>query len=153
MLGKLTIPLNRYKLVTRRDGIFFKIAKQIKTIHNNTFRPSPSYFIFNHLIISNKHWRGPYHTRRGNDTTYTHIRYTRFLAGPNKLFLTYQQPSDNKHSLTNMHQPHERKKQRNIQKNFQMSPPNYLQGLSKMDVKYQTWNFFSAKLSTHFFTS
>ena len=44
-----------------------------------------------------------------------------------------------------MHEPHERKKQRNIQKNFQMFPPNYLQGLSKMDVKYQTWNFFFSK--------
>ena len=33
-----------------------------------------------------------------------------------------------------------------------MFPPNYLQGQSKMDVKYQTtWNFFfSAKLSTLF---
>ena len=32
-----------------------------------------------------------------------------------------------------------------------MDPPNYLQGLSKMDVKYQTmWNFFNKTLSTLF---
>ena len=81
-----------------------------------------------------------------------HIRYTLFLAEPNKLFLTYQQPSNNKHSLTNMHHSTTKEKnQRNIQKNFQMFPPNYLQGQSKMDVKYQTmWNFFNKTLSTLF---
>ena len=39
----------RYKLLT--PHVTFWMAKQLKTIHKNTFRPSPSYFFLIQLLF------------------------------------------------------------------------------------------------------